>query len=247
MNRYLIVLLALSFLFFGCSGPAAPIEQANVTVEEQQSVSAEENSNGEELEVTENKVLILGRSVAYGWMEYLGFEWTCDDEECYTGSPRGTYEDYYFIYYELDYPPEIADSAIEGVDTYGTDAEVIFFKFCFVDFTADDETIQLNEQLVEDVYQGVVVEHNKKLIVGNALPMVAQDTEPALVTNHRNYNQWLDNFAATHDNVEVLDLYGILSDSNGNLRSDYALATDDSHLNDVAYAEITSQFMDLLG
>lgn len=260
MDRRIIVILISGLLLFGCNGtvdteqPQEQVEE-NETTEDVTENQTEENvsedmetDDAEPAPVEGEKVLIMGRSVAYHWMEYLGFEWTCDDEECATGSPRGNYDDYYFIYYELEYPPEIATSAADGVDMYGTDAEVVFFKFCFVDFAADD-TLQNaydNEELAEDVYQYVVVDRGKKLIIGNALPQVSGDTEPALVENHKEFNTWLDNFASTHDNVQVLDLNGILADSSGNLKEEYAVSSNDSHLTEAAYDEIMPEFMALL-
>jgi|GEM_PF-1016531 len=196
----------------------------------------------------QTEVLLLGRSVAYYWTEYMGLEWTCDDEVCHTGSPRGNYNGYYITYYELSYPPEIALSAADAVDTYGTEADVVFFKFCFVDFVADHDlqNARANEALVEDVYQYVVVDRGKKLIIGNALPQVSAHTEPALTDNHLEFNSWLSNFAATHDDVQVLDLYGTLADSSGALKSEYAIASDDSHLTSAAYDEITPDFFVLV-
>jgi hypothetical protein len=267
MNKTISFFLIAGLLLFGCAAdtqqvPEQPSEAPQVpdtTYDEDTYVpeAPEEEPDGEDEvsepgpAVTQQKanVLILGRSVAYAWMEeYMGLPWECDDEECATGGPRGTYQGHYLIYYELDYPPEIARSAATGADTYGQDADTVFFKFCFVDFAADDtlQNARDNEQLVEDVYQYIVVDRGKKLIVGNALPQVSAHTEPALVSNHKAYNAWLDDFAATHDDVEVLDLYGTLADSSGNLKPNYAVDPQDSHLNNDAYAAITPQFMDLL-
>ncbi|MBU1166599.1 hypothetical protein KKF81_06605 [Candidatus Micrarchaeota archaeon] len=194
------------------------------------------------------KALILGRSVSYNWMEYLGMEWQCDDDECATGTIRGEYQGYDFVYYGLEYPPEIDDSAIVGIETYGNDADVVFFKLCFVDFGPDDsgQLAYDNFAYVENVYNEIVVNRHKRMIVGNALPVVSAETQPDLVSVHRQYNQLLDNFAATHDGIQVLDLYGMTSNSNGALRSDYAVSYDDSHLNGAAYAVITPRFMELL-
>jgi hypothetical protein len=195
------------------------------------------------------KVLLLGRSVAYHWTEYMGLEWTCDDENCATGSPRGEYDDYYFTYYELDYPPMIADSAAAGVNMYGQDAEIVFFKFCFVDFVPDHDMQNADDniELTVDVYQEVVVEQGKKLIIGTALPKVSAHTEPALIGNHEKYNEWLEGFAASHDDIYVLDLNGMLADSDGSLMDDYQVNPEDSHLNSNGYARITPEFLDLLG
>lgn len=272
MTKTILLLMVFGLLFFGCTGPSpsadtgapgqgSPPEQPETPHEEPETGEHEEPEAQPETEpepedeepaetqpVDGNKVLMTGRSVAYHWMEYMGLEWTCDDEACHTGSPRGTYDDYYFIYYELDYPPEIATSAAEAVDTYGTDAEVVFFKFCFVDFAADLElqNARANEALAEDAYEYIVVDRGKKLIIGNALPQVSAHTEPALVDNHREFNDWLNGFAASHDNVQVLDLYGMLSDSSGNLRSEYAVSADDSHLTEAAYAVITPELLRLV-
>ncbi|MBD3398083.1 hypothetical protein GF412_05840 [Candidatus Micrarchaeota archaeon] len=189
-------------------------------------------------------ILLLGRSVTYYWTEYMGLEWTCDDEECITGSPRGEYNGYNFIYYELDYPPEIGNSAGVGMDTYGSDAGIVFFKLCFADFEPDEsgELLARNKRMVEDAYEEIVTKRGKTMIVGNALPMVAQYTEPVLVSDHLAYNSWLDDFASTHEDIYVLDLYGILVDSDGALKPEYAVSSEDSHLTTAAYEEITPEF-----
>jgi hypothetical protein len=270
MYRDMMAILLAGLLLFGCIGPGGTsVEQpSDATGEGPQQPAAYDAGTGAAdggsdadaqasgppsamdgpASVQDGKVLIMGRSVAYHWMEYLGFDWTCDDEECATGSPRGTYEGYDLIYYELDYPPDIARSAAEGVDLYGDDAGVVFFKFCFVDFAADDtlQNAKDNEALVEDVYEYIVIDRGKKLIIGNALPQVSAHTEPALLSNHQEFNSWLDGFAASHEDVQVLDLNGILSDSGGSLKPGYAISSDDSHLTSAAYAEMTSEFMDLL-
>lgn len=258
MNRVFTFIL-IAGLLFGCTAETqdAQPEQPSVPADEIPDAVQDETpeANDEAPGVSEPPsaaqsadVLLLGRSVAYGWTEYMGLPWECDDEECATGSPRGEYGGHYFIYYELDYPPEIAQSAADGVDFYGQDAETVFFKFCFVDFAADDtlQNAKDNEGLVEDVYQYVVVDRGKKLIVGNALPQVAADTEPALVSNHKEFNSWLDNFAATHEDVEVLDLYGMLSAPDGSLKAEYAVDAHDSHLNTAGYDAITPEFLELL-
>ncbi|MFH1393866.1 MAG: hypothetical protein ABII71_04315 [Candidatus Micrarchaeota archaeon] len=271
MTKTILLLLVFGLLFFGCTappetsapeqveapaGPGSPHPEPGVSPEPEPETAPEPEVPPEAPEdgtlipahPQGTQVLMTGRSVAYYWTEYMGLEWTCDDEECATGSPRGNYDDYYFIYYELEYPPDIARSAADAVDMYGGDAEVVFFKFCFVDFAADDslQNAYDNEGLIEDVYQYVVVERGKKLIIGNALPQVRAHTEPALVANHREFNAWLDNFAATHGNVQVLDLNGMLTDSSGNLMSEYAVSADDSHLNSNGYARITPEFLELI-
>ncbi|MFH0885336.1 MAG: SGNH/GDSL hydrolase family protein [Candidatus Micrarchaeota archaeon] len=182
-------------------------------------------------------VLLLGRSVAYGWSEYMGLEW--QEDESYLGE----YDGKTIRYLHMDYPPDIDDSAIRAIDTY--DPDVVFFKLCFVDFGSEyGDMLADDEQYVENVYQEAVVNKHKKLIVGNALPQVARDTTPGLKQNHQEYNRWLSEFAATHDGVYVLDLYGLLSDSGGALKAGYASSPEDSHPNTEGYAKITPALMD---
>ncbi len=269
MNNKIIIVMILGFLLLGCTGQDdTPASDQNKTeeqiVEEQEDrepseevTEPEENVAGEEKETSgeepsekpgKTKVIMLGRSVAHGWMDYMGLEWTCDDEECLTGGPIGEYNDYYMTYYHLDYPPEIANSAAEGVDMRGADAEIVFFKFCFADF-ASDQTManaENNIELTKDVYEKIVEERGKKLIVGTALPKVSARTQPALVGNHERYNEWLEDYASTHDDIWVFDLNGMLSARDGSLKDEYQSSPEDSHLNKDAYSHITPDFFELL-
>jgi lysophospholipase L1-like esterase len=53
-------------------------------------------------------------------------------------------------------------------------------------------------------------------------------------------------FAASHDGIYVVDLYGALADGNGNLRPGYAVSSDDSHLSRSGYDAITPELMDAI-
>ncbi|MCI0503138.1 SGNH/GDSL hydrolase family protein [Candidatus Micrarchaeota archaeon] len=182
-------------------------------------------------------VLMLGRSVAYGWSEYMGLEW--QEDESYVGE----YEGKTFRYLHMDYPPDIDDSAIRAIGAY--DYDIVFFKLCFVDFgTEYGDMLADDKQYIQNIYNEAVVNRHKKLIVGNALPQVPGDTTPGLRQNHQEYNRWLADFAATHDGVYVLDLYGMLADGSGSLNSAYATSYEDSHPNRAGYGRITPAFMD---
>jgi len=185
------------------------------------------------------RVLMLGRSVAYGWAEYMGLQW--QEDESYLGD----YDGRSFRYLHMDYPPDIDDSAIRAMGTY--DFDIVFFKLCFVDFGSEyGDMLQEDEQYVENVYQEAVVRRGKKLIVGNALPQVSRDTTPGLKQNHKAYNDWLDGFASSHRGVYVMDLHGSLADSGGALKSEYASSYDDSHPNNAGYARMTPEFMSVI-
>jgi hypothetical protein len=159
----------------------------------------------------------------------MNLEWQEDE------SYLGTYQGKKIRYYQLSTPPDIADSAITAISTY--DSDIVFFKLCFADFNGEQDNLVENKRYVEEIYSEVVTKKHKKLIIGNALPQIAQDTTSEIKQEHQAYNSWLSNFAATHQHAQILDLYGMLSNSNGALKPEYAVG--DSHLNDNAYAKIT--------
>jgi hypothetical protein len=131
------------------------------------------------------------------------------------------------------------------------DQPVLFFKLCFVDFVGGDsgtaqENLDRNIVYVDSVY-AAARGRGLKMIVGNALPQVVSATDQWLVWNHRQYNQRLLDLAAEHpDTLQVFDLYGVLSDSAGNLKSGYATGADDSHPNEAGYTALDSAFFPLL-
>ncbi len=256
MDRSMIFLV-LGILLFGCTGPTEGVGAEDIDTPAADSCDGGcyTGEPAPPMEVTpgetsDRKVLMLGRSVTYAWMEdYMGIPWECFDEECGEGTLAGPYHGHNFVYTEIDPPPGVVASAVNGLDNYyGEDAGYVFFKLCFVDFEPDEsgELLERNKRVVQDIYHEVVVVREKKLIIGNALPMVEMHNDPLIVSDHLAYNAWLEDFAAADDNVKVLDLYGTLSDSNGALKSEYAVSESDSHLNHEAYAQITPQLMALL-
>jgi len=267
MNKILALFLIIGILFFGCIGQ--PSFTQNISTGQGQDVTSETDINqGQDTTQQQNDTttqntsqtqgttgstgkktaLLLGRSVTGNWANYLGLEYTCQDEQCSSSTYEGDYSKYHFIYQELSSPPDIVDSAISALDTYGDKSDYVFFKLCFVDFESDTSgaNLKANEGYVEKVYDEIVVKRKKILIVGNALPKVKGETDSALVANHKAYNAWLNNFASTHSNIKVLDLYGTVSDTDGSLKSSYAIDSEDSHLNNAAYAQITPKFLSLL-
>jgi len=269
-TRILSIMIVL-MLFAGCLGQGntlssqnetGPQVSKNITTDTNITVNQVPDSNastgtatiGQNLTnqspaTAKNKgVLMLGRSVTRNWMDYLGAEYVCDDPDCNSATHRANLSGYQLINVELSSPPDIADSAISAVDTYGNEADTVFFKLCFVDFESDESGSNLaaNEGYVQKVYDEIVTKRHKKLIMGNALPKVKGETDSALVANHKAYNAWLNNFASTHSDIKVLDLYGTVSESDGSLKSSYAVDSEDSHLNSAAYAQITPKFLSLL-
>lgn len=186
--------------------------------------------------------MMLGRSVMGGWFTH----WTGDTSRPYD-------KDGFSLYYrEIDGPDGIIDSVKSRVDEDAGKASIIFFKLCFVDFNGDDRdsarsNLERNESYVKRAFDIVVTQGGKKLVIGNALPQVKSATSDDLVWNHREYNKWLDDFAASHAGaVWIFNEYGVLADGNGFLKSGYETASDDSHPNDAGYAAMDGPLFELL-
>jgi len=187
-------------------------------------------------------VLMLGRSVMWGWFKH----WGCD------GTPESMpieRDGYSLTYSEIAAPPDIATSATDRMDE-AREGSVVFFKFCFDDFPGgEDAATRFEDQ--KDWIEAVVAkaeERRQRVIIGNALPKVALSTDPTLVAEHRQFNARLADYAANSDgNVLVYDFYGVLAGSDGALKADYASSPDDSHPNDRGYAELDPSFFELLG
>jgi hypothetical protein len=184
-------------------------------------------------------VYMLGRSVMGGWFNHWG-------ADPYTWG-RFTLE-----YHEVQSPPDIVASAQATIDSLTLcDQPVLFFKLCFEDFDGGDSlaaqaNLDRNVGYVDSVY-AAATGRGLKMIAGNALPQVANATDQWLVWNHRQYNQRLLDLAAQHPGtLEVFDMYSVLADSSGNLKSGYASGTDDSHPNEAGYTALDSVFFPFL-
>jgi len=79
-----------------------------------------------------------------------------------------------------------------------------------------------------------------KLIVGNALPLL--NPSDATLRLQVAYNQWLQDFAARHDDVRVFDLFSVMVGPNGQLREEFARDKDDDHPNDRAFSLLDERF-----
>ena len=234
------IFLISSFSMLGCSQTKESSRSQEETSEE---TTVDETDEETEDEQSGNqKILMMGRSVMGGWFEYWGSD---------TSQPvkQG---DFVLYYKELETPPDIVDSAKDYVDEITDDDTIVFFKFCFDDFQAGDKSeskanLSDNKKYIRQVYDAVVEERGLKLIIGNALPKVKAYTDSDLVKNHRSFNEWLEEFAEEHpDQIYIFDQYSVLTDSKGNLKSEYAMDREDSHLNEKAYSALDEDFFDLL-
>jgi hypothetical protein len=185
-----------------------------------------------------DQVYLLGRSVMAGWFDHWGYDtlWR---------------ERFTIAYREVQPPPDIVTSVMDVVNQRGVPGPVISFQLSFEDFAGGDSAtawanLERNMDIVQQVYDTVVVSRGLRLVIGGALPQVASATDAWLVWNHTTYNARLASFASQHDGVRVFDLYGILSDTGGSLRSSYAASSTNSHLNEQAYTALDEQWFSFL-
>ena len=186
-----------------------------------------------------NEVMMMGRSVMEGWFSYWGWDWETPVRD------RG----YVFYYYNLDGPPGIgSDGAAQVAEA--PDGTILFFKLCFDDFWAsnDSDVGPMAAEALGWVDEVIAAAEGRDvtLIIGNALPKVRSDTTPALVNQHRAYNAGLEERASMHGNVWVFDQYSVLAGSDGSLPKGLSVSPGDSHLNTTAYAALDAEFVPLL-
>ena len=79
-----------------------------------------------------------------------------------------------------------------------------------------------------------------KLIIGNALPL--QQPSDATLQLQEEYNAWLQEFAASNENVVIFDLFSTLTDENGRLKNELARGKGDNHPNDRAFSLLDKAF-----
>ncbi|MFA5866829.1 MAG: hypothetical protein WC891_02565 [Actinomycetota bacterium] len=231
MKRAVVLILLLALVVPACATTPAETDKKPTAKESQTAASS-----------GSTQVMMLGRSVMNGWFTH----WTGDSSQPYNK------EGFSLYYREIDGPDSIMDSVQSRVEEDGGGAGIVFFKLCFVDFNGDDRdsarsNLKRNQAYAQKAYDVMVARAGKKLVIGNALPQVKGATTYDLVWNHREYNKWLNDFAAAHSGqVWIFDQYGILADGSGYLKSGYETSADDSHPNDAGYSAMDGPFFDLL-
>lgn len=252
----LAVLLTLGLLLgVGCATPgndseSEPAETTEAVETGEAAETTEAVETGESAETTVatdaasvetdgRPVLMLGRSVMWGWFKHWGWDGAFE-------SMPFQKDGYSLTYVELKEPPDIADSAKEHIER-APEGCPVFFKFCFIDFHGgEDSTFDDQKKWVEEVADKAAATGHP-LIVGNALPKTAPETDADLVAEHRRFNEWLEGFASQREGgVWVYDFYAVLTDANGAIQKSFASASDDAHPNDKAYDALDPSLFDLL-
>jgi len=238
------ILLILGLLLgVGCATPEGESESEPVETTEamqtDETVEAGEEAVATTVDAGAKPVLMLGRSVMWGWFKHWGWDGAFE-------SMPFQKDGYSMTYVELQEPPDIAGSAKEHMDE-APEGCPVFFKFCFIDFhSGEDSTFEEQKKWVEQVADRAE-QTGHPLIIGNALPKTGPETDADLVAEHRRFNEWLEGFASQREGrVWVYDFYGILTDSEGAIQKSYASASDDAHPNDKAYDALDPSLFELL-
>ncbi|MBU1177594.1 hypothetical protein KJ903_00065 [Patescibacteria group bacterium] len=254
MKKFLLILgtllgaMTLVFLLAGCKDQGGTestnIDTSSVQNNQASTGTQDDFSATDDAKITTDKqnrtVIMLGRSVMGGWFEH----WGADD---------GVYikDRFTLEYRELESPPDIVKSVEKIMKKLPAEKkDIVFFKFCFVDFAGEgsaNTNLEQNKKYIEDVYKVVVEEHRAKLIIGNALPQVMNDNDIYLVWNHQQYNAWLKEFWQQHpDDVTIFNMYKQLASDMGALKSEYAADEYDSHLNTKGYEALDKPFWEMM-
>ncbi len=227
----LVVLLVVTA--YGCGQSGDEADEKDSGKQTETDVTDDSGDGKPEPSTTGRTVIMCGRSVMGDWFQHWGWDWEGDVQK----------EGYTLRYGELDADlSNIADSFRAIVDEIPEgESPVVFFKFCFVDF--GDNLSQL-EEIIGEVVE-IASERGHKLVIGNALPVNAESTESELVDLHRDYNSFLEGVAAENQgSVYIFNFYGSLTDSSGELKTQYDVG--DSHLTDEAYEVLDKTFFPLL-
>jgi len=236
--RVMLAVVVLAALFgAGCGSQGKPATKQPPSEDRTAQVAAAGDSSG----AGTKPVLMLGRSVMWGWFKHWGWDGSIESMPL---AKNG----YSLTYREIATPPDIAASAA-GFMEEAPEGSVVFFKFCFDDFPGGEDAVARFEQQKEWVAQvaAKAEERGQPLIIGNALPKVSAATDPTLVAEHKEFNAWLEEFAnGSGGKVRVYDFYGMLAAPDGALTAEYATSADDSHPNDEGYSQLDPSLFSLL-
>jgi len=206
------------------------------------------------------RVAMAGRSVMRQWFKHwnypralsrhaIHFPWPIPWKEY----PKG---DFFFRYVQIVQPRADAPGNAYGQEALaalrrqvsGERFDALFFKLCYIDFRDKrirDEGMRRElfgrmQTLLEKVH-AFAGEQGVPLIAGNALPVQAPAEHAQRL--RREYNAWLAEYAARRPDIAVFDQFGLLTDSGGRLRREFARGPFDNHLNDRAYAVLDASLL----
>jgi hypothetical protein len=210
------------------------------------------------------RIAMAGRSVMEQWFKYWNWPSLIHKYAIWRPWPI-PYKAYakngfYFEYVLMDppdgkkkgdgYGEKMFESLKKGIS--GKSFDAIFFKLCFVDFddnrvkdeSSKNDRIKEMTSLVIKVVELAKQEHIK-ILLGNALPSL----EPTFYGQQLRieYNNWLETYATTNNDIIIVDLYGKLAGRDGKMEVSLALNPFDSHINRQGYTIIDKELFNKLG
>jgi hypothetical protein len=199
------------------------------------------------------RVAMAGRSVMGHWFKFWNFPDMLSRYAIYFPWPI-PYRVHTKGPYRLDYVRIVPPDPDQASPSYGKETlsslraqvggkryDAMFFKLCFVDFRdrklKDEITMRKlfdgMKSLISEVH-AFAREEKAKLILGNALPVLKPGEYAQRL--RREYNEWIAEYAGISGDITVFDLFGLLADDQGTLRTDLARNPFDPHLNKKAYS-----------
>jgi len=199
------------------------------------------------------RVAMAGRSVMRQWFKYWNYPRALSRYAVHFPWPipwkEYAKDGFYFRYVQIVQPRADGPGEAYGQEALaalrrqvsGERFDALFFKLCYIDFRdrrirdegTREELFGRMRTLLQKVH-AFAREQGMPLIAGNALPVLSPAEHAQLL--RREYNAWLAGYAANHRDIAVFDQFGLLTDSGGHLRRDFARGSFDNHLNDRAYA-----------
>jgi hypothetical protein len=199
------------------------------------------------------RVAMAGRSVMGHWFKFWNFPEILSRYAIYFPWPI-PYRVHTKGPYRLEYVRIVPPDPDQANPSYGKETlsslraqvggkryDAVFFKLCFVDFRDrklnDEITMQKLFDGMKTLISGVQAfarEEKASLILGNALPVLKPGKYAQRL--RREYNEWIGEYAGRSGDIAVFDLFGLLADDQGSLRTDLARNPFDPHLNKKAYS-----------
>lgn len=232
------IILSLGLFLFACA--TAPQTKPNVAARPANAKSSETEAAKVAKANTSVGILVYGRSVTEDWFRFRGVP-------SGRGYQRGRYR---LVHNSFEpYQPDIVRwpaQIVSDLQRFGKYVKAVHYKLCFVDFN-EKSNIGDYRELANEIFQDVVIERKKLLIVGNALPLVAESSSAPIIAQQRAYNEMLRTLSLKHPKqVFIFDQYALLANASGHLKTEFAASKTDSHLNLRGYEALEKAYFAFL-
>ena len=203
------------------------------------------------------KILMCGRSTMMLWFKHWNWPYPLRIKTTYRAWPIPYYEYTHGNLY-LEYLSLPSPISSEQNDSFGKDMlksfneglikkryDVVFFKFCFVDFMVEENEKEKRlkdlTNIIQEVYD-ITSKQKMKLILGNALPL-PEPNNPTLSLQMQ-YNDWLTRFASEHNDILIFDFFSPLTLKDGRMNMALARSSGDHHPGERAFSLLDKIFFE---